>query len=598
VTPATWRLRRYFWAERLRIALATLAMCARALVLVLLPVPMKYILNCVILGGTLPHWFARLLPDGGMSRPLLLDVLGGAMLTLALADALLDYLGTRLFLEAGMRSVFQLRRDLFGHLTNLPIAFFNERRAGELMSRLTDDVGRVQDMIVVLGTGILPHVLTLAGIAVVVLVTDWHYVVLVAAVASALAFFSQRWARMLRERLRKARQRDGELWGLAQEVLTGLPLVQSCGQQGRERRRFTGHALSSLRAVLLATRVQARIAPQVSGMIGVGIAFATWYGAREVLEGDSTPGDLLLFLAYLRALVTPSRQIAKSAPILGRSAVALERLRDVFSSSATITDRPGAAAPAGCQGLLEFRDVCFAHTPDRQTLSNISFTLAPGQTMALVGPTGAGKSTIAAVAVRFADPDSGHVLLDGTDLRDLPLAYVRDNVSLMLQDAPLLSGTVWENIAYGRPGATRDDAIAAAVAAGVDDVLRQLPRGYDQPVAERASTVSGGQRQCIAIARATLTNAPVLILDEPSSSLDAATESRIAVALLQLTARRATLVIAHRLATIRNVDKILVLEEGRVVQRGTHASLLGEGGLYASLIRAQQTGADIIPTAA
>jgi len=219
---------------------------------------------------------------------------------------------------------------------------------------------------------------------------------------------------------------------------------------------------------------------------------------------------------------------------------------------------------------------------------DLSFTLQPGQKVALVGPSGAGKSTIASLAVRFADPDAGAVLLDGRDIRTLPLAYLRRNVALMLQDAPLLHGTVWENIAYGRPGADRADAIRAAVAAGVDPIIRALPGGYDQPVAERGATLSGGQRQCIAIARITLAEARVVILDEPSSSLDAATEEGVAAALARLTATRATLVIAHRLATIRDADLILVLERGRIVQRGTHAALLREGGLYARLLQAQE----------
>ncbi len=350
----------------------------------------------------------------------------------------------------------------------------------------------------------------------------------------------------------------------------------------------------------MASDVQAQFTPLVNLLIGIGAAAVTWYGAVRVLDGSLTPGDMLLFLAYLRGMVTPARQIAKAAPMLGRAAVALERMRGIFAEPVAVADAPGVLAPPRCVGRLEFRGVGFAHAPGVPTLADIDFRLEPGQLVALVGPTGAGKSTIAALAVRLADPDSGQVLLDGQDLRALPLGFVRRHVALMLQDAPLLHGTVWENIAFGRPGADRAAAIGAAVAAGVDDIIATLSDGYDHQVAERGATLSGGQRQCIAIARATLAEARVVILDEPSSSLDAATERRSAAALARLTQTRATLVIAHRLATIRHADLILVVEGGRIVQRGTHRVLRGQGGLYGRLLWAQEHAhaAELTPTVA
>jgi ATP-binding cassette subfamily B protein/subfamily B ATP-binding cassette protein MsbA len=598
VTTPPWRLRRHFGAERARILLAAVMMGGRAGVLVLLPWPLKYVVNCVILGNSPPAWLGSVLAGAQEPRVLLLHLLGGAMLALAAADALLDYLGNRLFLEAGQRAVFALRQELFNHLASLPLAFYSRRRGGELMSRLSEDVGRVQDVIIVAGTGLLPHLLTLVGIIGVMLAIDWRYALLALATLPALGFVSLRWATLLRGRLRQVRLHDGELWAMAQEVLAALPLVQTCGRERHEGRRFARRGLHSLRAALAASRTQAQIAPLVNLLIGVGAATVTWYGALSVLTGSLTPGDLLLFLAYLRGMVTPARQIAKAAPILGRSAVALERIREVFAESATVADLPGAAAPAHCEGRLEFRGVDFAYAPDVPILTDISFSLDPGRLVALVGPTGAGKSSIAALAVRFADPTAGQVLLDGEDLRRLPLSFVRRHVALMLQEAPLLHGTVWENIAYSRPGAGRSDAIGAAIAAGVDEILRVLPGGYDYPVAERGMALSGGQRQCIAIARATLADARVLILDEPSSSLDAATEQGIAAAVGRLTAGRTTLVIAHRLATIRRADLILVIERGRIVQSGTHWSLMQQDGLYARLLRAQEQAAEPVPAAA
>jgi ATP-binding cassette subfamily B protein/subfamily B ATP-binding cassette protein MsbA len=596
VTPDRWWLARLLLTGRRQIILAALAMVGRAGVLVLIPWPLKYVVNCVILGRHPPHWMVLLAPAVASERIALLNALAVAMLALALADAAMDYCGNRLFLAAGQRTVYALRRQVFNHLLGLPMAYHRRRRGGELMSRLAEDVGRIQDIIVVAGTGLFPHVLTLAGIIAVMLLIDWRYAGLAIAILPVLGFVSHRWTHLLRTHLRRTRATEGELWGLGQEVLAALPLVQTSGREPHEQRRFALQGLSSLRAALAATRTQAQLRPLIDVLIATGTTAVTWYGAMRALSGSLTPGDLLLFLAYLRGMVTPVRQITKAAPQLGRCAVALERIREVFEERSPVCDVPHPVVPARFIGRMEFRGVGFAYKPGVAALADITFTLAPGRRVALVGPTGAGKTTIAMLAIRMADPGSGQVLLDGEDLRRLPLRYVRRHVALMLQDSPLLHGTVWENIAYGRPGAGRADAIAAAVAAGVDDIIRALPDGYDTRVAERGGSLSGGQRQCIAIARVTLADARVVILDEPSSALDASTERRIAGALRRLGQDRALLVIAHRLATIRDADEIIVLAHGRIAQAGSHHALLRTGGIYGSLLR--DHGVEALPQAA
>ncbi len=583
-----WRLRPYLLAERRRILLGSVAMVGRAGALVLLPWPLKLVVNSVILHKRAPHWMRELLPSL-QDRPVwLLNLLGATMLVLVLADSCLDYIGNRMFLTAAQRIVLNVREDLFGHLARLPLAFHRRRRGGELMSRLSEDAGRVKDIVTVSGTALLPHVLTLCGIIAVMLSVDWRYALLAMSSLPLLIFVSRRWSLLLRSRYRQVRNNEGELWAMAQETLGALPLVQACGQEEEAERRFSRSASESLRSWLAANNTQAQFAPLVNLLIGISGAAVIWYGAVRVMAGTLTPGDLLLFLAYLRGMLTPARQLAKSAPALGRATVAMERIRGLFAEPLAVADMPGTTAPPHCSGQLEFRGVGFAHAPGVPTLADIGFRLEPGRLVALVGPTGAGKSTIAGLAVRLADPGSGQVLLDGTDLRSLPLSFVRRHVSLMLQDAPLLHGAIWENIAYGRPGADRSAAIRAAIAAGVHEVIAALPDGYDHQVAERGAALSGGQRQCIAIARATLAEARVVILDEPSSSLDAGTERRIAAALARLTEGCATLVIAHRLATIQHADLILVVEAGRIVQRGTHRVLREQDGLYAQLLRAQE----------
>lgn len=586
--PTPWRLTPYLRPHAGRSALAGTVMTARALVLVLMPWPLKFIIDSVVLSHALPPWLGGVLPDPQTARVALLDVLALAMLVLGAADAWLNYLGNRLFLDIGQRVVLAIRCDLFAHLQRLSLSFHKARRGGDAMARMTNDVSKLQSLVSALGSGVLPHLLTIVGMIVVMVVVDWRYALIALAVVPLLMATTVIWSRRLHGRLTQLRSRDGEVWSMAQETLGAVALVQACGREEYEDRRFAGAAVASLDASLAANRVQAQFAPLINLITAISTGLITWYGAEQVLQGRLTAGELLVFLAYVRGLVTPARQLAKAAPVFGRAAVAIARLRDIFAEQPGIADRPGLRAPPVCLGQIEFRGVSFSHEPGRITLQGISLGAEPGSMAALVGPSGSGKSTLASLAARFADPATGTVLLDGRDLRDLPLAYVRHNVMLMQQDSMLLHGTVWRNIAYGRDGATRDDAIEAARAAGVDDILACLPDGYDQLVGERGGMLSGGQRQCIAIARAMLSDAPVVILDEPSSNLDALTESRIVRAMHKLAMSRTCIVIAHRLGSVQAADRILVMEAGRIVQSGTHDELLALGGLYARMWRTQE----------
>ncbi len=586
-----WRLRRLLRAQARLLVPGGFAMAARAMVLILLPWPLKFIIDSVLLDKPLPSALALWLPDPGRDPLALLTALALTMLALGVADAALAYFGNRAFLDAGQRVVFALRRELFGHLLRLPPSFHRGRRAGELMSRLSGDVNRLQDFLAAVGTGIIPHFLTIAGMLAVMVALDWRYALVALAITPVLALISERWTGKLRRALRAVRASDGALWGMAQETLGAVPLVQSCGRESHEEARFAAQAQTSLAASLLANRAQAQFTPLVNLVIALGSGAITWYGAMRVLRGDLTAGDLLVFLAYLRGLVTPARQLAKAGPVYGRTMVALERIREIFATQPAIADKPGVLPPETSTGRIEFRGVYFGHLAGSSVLEDISFTIEPGRLVALVGPTGAGKSTIAALAARFADPVGGAILLDGRDLRDLPLAYVRRRVAVMAQESMLLAAPVWENIAYGRIGADRAAAIRAARRAGVEEIIAALPHGFDHELAERGASISGGQRQAIAMARAVLADAPVVILDEPSASLDAFSEVQMMAALRRVTAARAALVIAHRLATIERADTILVLERGRIVQAGTHRSLLAEGGLYASLWRSQNRSA-------
>jgi ATP-binding cassette subfamily B protein/subfamily B ATP-binding cassette protein MsbA len=351
-------------------------------------------------------------------------------------------------------------------------------------------------------------------------------------------------------------------------------------REQHEEERFSRLADTNLASNLEANAIQAQFGPALSLVIAGTTALIVWYGAMSVIGGSITAGEMLVFLAYLNGMATPARQLAKTGRVFGRSLVALDRIGECHAESPSVVEPPDAVAPRKCTGILEFQNVSFGYGSDAPILSQISFTLQPGRSLALVGETGSGKSTIANLIPRFYDPAHGRILIDGRDIRTLPLAFLRRQIGIVLQEPLLFRGAVWENIAYGREGASRAQAIAAARDVGIDDVLERLPGGFDAPVGERGLTLSGGQRQCVAIARAMLCDARIVILDEPSSSLDAATERRLMRALTRLCTNRSALVIAHRLETVVNSDLILVLDEGRIVERGTHEELLTTGRHY------------------
>jgi subfamily B ATP-binding cassette protein MsbA len=374
------------------------------------------------------------------------------------------------------------------------------------------------------------------------------------------------------------------------EVLGSIHVVHAFAREDYEDRRFASESRSNVEAGLQARSVKARLSPMIELIVAAGTCVVLAYGGRLALAGTISAGVLIVFLLYLGKLYKPIRDLSKMTDTVAKAAVAYERIQEILELESRVRDRPGARAAPTFTGLVEFDRVSFAYNGETPVLSDVSFRIDPGQVAAIVGPSGTGKSTIAGLITRFYDPLAGAVRIDGADIREYTLKSLRDQISIVLQDTLLFRGSIWENIAYGRPDASPEDTIEAARLANAHDFILSLPQGYATMVGERGVTLSGGQRQRIAIARAIVRNTPILILDEPTAGLDAASEHAVIEALDHLMKGRTSIVIAHHLGTIRHADVIFVVNGSQIVEHGTHDALIGNGGLYAQLHRIQTAG--------
>jgi ABC-type multidrug transport system fused ATPase/permease subunit len=489
----------------------------------------------------------------------------------------------------GQETVFDMRDALYAKVHALGLDYHGGKRTGDTITRVTSDVKEVRSLLVDSVVEVLSSFMILLGMLVVMLWLNWQLTLLSLLTVPFLFLAVSRYRRSLVERMRVVRTREGAIASVMQEAITGIRAVKLFAREDDEMERFRTESRESLRASVDSAVIEAKFSTVLGVVGGLGTALVTYFGARQVLSGALSLGDLTVFVAYLGLFLSPLWALSRQVNQIGKSLVSGERIIELLNAEPTVKDSPQARPAPVFEGRVTFEGVGFAYEAEAgEVLRGVSFDVETGSRVALVGVSGAGKTTVTSLIARLYDPQEGTVLIDGEDIRDFTLKSLRDSITFVPQDPMLFRATVAENIAYGRPGASREEIEAVAELAGADDFVRELPEGYDTLLSERGESLSGGQRQRISIARAMLRDTPILILDEPQSGLDAEAAAAVEESWRALTEGRTTFVIAHELRLVRNVDQILVIEEGRVAESGSHEELVSSGGLYARLYSLQE----------